>query len=134
MYKFKLILLTLVAAVLTLALEPQARVSANIAPPPEPAGGPSAPVPSASFFSGIPIHLLGETVNSDGYQVSLTAAQLQGDEITLSVDVTNLSSQPIDLNWGVQLYQPDEAQLSLKNPLPDGDAQLQPGVSIKLKI
>ncbi len=124
MQKYKLILLFIAAVFMTFAVEPQTRVSPKAAPS-------SAPVPSASFFSGIPIHLIGETVNSDGYQVSLTAAQLQGDEITLSVEISNLGSQPIDLNWGVQLYQPDEAQLSLKNPLPDGEALLQPGDSLR---
>jgi len=127
MLKFKLILLFIAAVFMTFAFQPQASVSPKAAPP-------SAPVPSASFFSGIPIHLIGETVSSEGYQVSLTAVQLQGDEITLSVEISNLGSQPIDLNWGVQLYQPDEAQLSLKNPLPDGEALLQPVLSTKLKI
>ncbi|MEI7844850.1 MAG: hypothetical protein WCK35_03505, partial [Chloroflexota bacterium] len=96
-------------ALLILLLSSSGQVQAA-RPGPNTAGIP-IPMPSVSFFSSLPVHLLGETVDSGQYVITFDNLKVEKQILSISLSLINKSTQPIDLESAVQLYLPSYEQV-----------------------
>ena len=62
--------------------------------------------PAVSFFSSLPVHLIGETIDTGEYVVTLDSVTLQEQSLSLTITITNRSEKEVDLNSAMQLYLP----------------------------
>ena len=78
-------------------------------------------LPKTSFFSSLPVHLIGETVEAEGYSVTLSQVTAHDNSLALDLKLVNNSQHAIDLNWAVKLYLPSGEQIFPDNLLPAGE-------------
>ena len=115
-------------AVLILLLSSSSQVQAAL-PGPNTAEIPN-PMPSVSFFSSLPVHLLGETVESGQYVITFDKLKFEKQILSISLTLINKSTQSIDLESAVQLYLPTYEQVRTAPAAARGN-MLQPGETIQ---
>jgi hypothetical protein len=88
------------------------------------------PIPQSDQFAGLPIHLVGETVEAGGYIITIENIRLNPRAISVAATITNNSDHPIDLSSALNLYAPDGYRIT-----PDGvEGSLEPGSSTQLEF
>lgn len=80
-----------------------------------------APTPQGNFFYGLPTFCVGETAEFDGFSITLTNVDLDGPELSLTLELQNDTESAVDLNWAVQLHH-RQAGYVLPDERPDGEA------------
>lgn len=59
--------------------------------------------PQSDFFYSLPNYSVGETVTKDGYTIKVAGVALDGDQLSIDLELGNESGRPIDMTWAVQL-------------------------------
>jgi len=98
----------------------------SITPSPQPEAANTDPVPLADEFSGLPFHLIGETVEAGGYAITLDKIVLDVDKIRFSATLMNHSLDTVDLSSALILYAPDGLRIVAEN----AEGLLDPGGSL----